>query len=125
MWVEVDSTPPHVQLNPPQVGRRVHAGKVAITWRATDLHLAQARSSSPGDPPTSRSAAWQPITDRLENTGKFIWTVPPTVPPRFHLRVEVADTVGNRGSAETTDLGPRHRRSRPDPGAGSSASTRR
>jgi hypothetical protein len=106
MWVEVDSTPPHVQLNPPQVGQGVHAGKVAITWSATDLHLAQKPvilSWRPADQPNAR---WQPITDRLDNTGKFIWTVPPTVPPRFHIRIDVADTVGNRGSAETTDLGP-------------------
>jgi hypothetical protein len=32
--------------------------------------------------------------------------VPPNLPPRFHLRVDAIDTVGNRGSAETTDMGP-------------------
>jgi hypothetical protein len=106
MWVEVDGTPPHVQLNPPQVGHGVHLGKVAITWRATDLHLGPQPvviSWRPADQPNAR---WQPITDRIENTGKFIWTVPPNVPPRFHIRIDVVDTVGNRGSAETTDMGP-------------------
>src|SRR6185437_5031874 len=39
MWVEVDNTPPNIQLNPPRVGHGEHLGKVAITWRATDLHL--------------------------------------------------------------------------------------
>ena len=28
---------------------------------------------------------------------------PANVPPRFHVKVEVADTAGNRGAAETSD----------------------
>ena len=106
MWVEVDSTAPHVQLNPPQVGQGVHAGKVAITWSAKDLHLAPRPiilSWRPADQPNAR---WQPISDRIDNTGRFVWTVPPSVPPRFHLRIDALDTVGNRNSAETTDMGP-------------------
>jgi hypothetical protein len=105
MWVEVDSTAPQVQLDPPRVGTGINAGKVAITWRATDAHLAPRpmiisyRADQPG-------AAWQPITDRIDNTGRFIWTVPPTAPPRFHIRIDAIDTLGNRGSAETTDSGP-------------------
>lgn len=106
LWVEVDSTPPSVVLNTPQVGTGKHVGKVAITWRATDFHLAAKpvvllwRSDQPG-------AAWQPITTApLPNTGRFIWTTPTNIPPRLHLRIEVSDTVGNKGSAETTDTGP-------------------
>ena len=49
-WVEVDATPPAVQLYPPQIGTGPHAGKVAITWRASDLHLA----------PRSVSLFWRP-----------------------------------------------------------------
>jgi hypothetical protein len=106
MWVEVDNTPPNIQLNPPRVGHGEHLGKVAITWRATDLHLGPQSvvlSYRPADQPNGR---WQPISDRIENTGKFIWNVPPNIPPRFHIRIDVVDSVGNRGSAETTDMGP-------------------
>jgi hypothetical protein len=106
MWVEVDGAAPHVQLNPPQVGQGAHAGKVAITWSATDLHLAPKPVILSWRPVDQPNARWQPITDRIDNTGKFIWIVPPSVPPRFHLRIDVLDTVGNRGSAETTDLDP-------------------
>jgi hypothetical protein len=104
-WIEVDSTPPAVQLEPVQIGTGTNSGKVAISWRASDLHLAPRsvtllwRQDKPG-------AAWQPIAEGQENTGQFIWTVPPTVPPRFHIRVEAVDTIGHRGGAETTDLGP-------------------
>ena len=49
-WIEVDTTPPSVQLYPPQIGTGPHAGKVAITWRASDLHLAPARFRCSGVP---------------------------------------------------------------------------
>ncbi len=104
-WVEVDSTSPAVQLQPPQVGTGVNSGKVAIAWRASDLHLPPKsvvlswRVDQPG-------ATWQTIADAQENTGQFIWTVPAAVPQRFHLKVEAVDSVGQRGSAETTDMGP-------------------
>jgi hypothetical protein len=105
LWVEVDATPPVVQLDAPKVGGGPSAGKVMITWRASDPHLA----SKPvvllyrAD---AADAAWQPITERIANTGKYIWTVPTGVPPRFHVRIEVVDALGHKGSAETTDQGP-------------------
>jgi hypothetical protein len=105
IWVEVDSTHPHVQLAPPQVGTGQNLGKVAILWRASDLHLGPQpvtiawRADQPGAP-------WHPIADRIENSGKYIWNVPPNVPPRFHVRVDVVDTVGNRGTAETLEGSP-------------------
>lgn len=104
-WVEVDSTPPAVQLQPPQVGTGINSGKVAIAWRASDLHLAPKpvtlswRPDQPGAP-------WQTIAEGQESAGQYVWTVPPTVPQRFHLKVEAVDTVGHHGSAETTDMGP-------------------
>ncbi len=104
-WVEVDSTPPIVQLDPPQVGTGQNLGKVAIRWRTSDLHPGQQpvtiawRTDLPG-------ANWYPIAERIENTGQYIWSVPPNVPARFHLRVDVLDTVGNRGTAETLEGNP-------------------
>jgi hypothetical protein len=106
-WVEVDSKPPSVQLYPPQVGTGPHAGKVAITWRASDLHLAP-RSVSLLWRPDEPGAGWQPIpnAEGLENMGQFIWNVPPSFPAKFHVRVEAVDTVGHRGGAETGDASP-------------------
>jgi hypothetical protein len=104
-WVEVDSTAPAVQLQPPQVGIGVNSGKVAIAWRASDLHLAP-KSVRLSWRPDQPDAPWQTITDAQESAGQFVWTVPPTVPQRFHLKVEAVDSVGHQGSAETTDMGP-------------------
>jgi hypothetical protein len=104
-WVEVDASAPAVQLDPVQVGTAVNSGKIAITWRATDLHLAPKSVSilwRPDQPGTS----WQPVAEAQENTGRYIWTVPQSVPARFHIRVEAADSVGHRGFAESTESGP-------------------
>jgi hypothetical protein len=101
-WVEVDSTPPVVQLLPPQVGTGVNSGKVAIAWRGNDLHLLP-KSVSLCWRPDQPGTAWQTLAGGLENTGQYIWTVPPDVPQRFHLKVEAVDSVGHRGAAETTD----------------------
>ena len=38
----------------------------------------------------------------VNSSGPF----PQAVPQRFHLKVEAVDSVGHRGSAETTDMGP-------------------
>jgi hypothetical protein len=104
-WVEVDGTPPSIQLQPPQVGTGVNSGKVAIAWRASDLHL-QPKSVSISWRPDGPGAAWQTIAEGQDNAGQFIWAVPANVPQRFHLKVEAVDAVGHHGSAETSDAGP-------------------
>jgi hypothetical protein len=104
-WVEVDSIPPVIQLEPPQVGTGVNSGKVKLVWRASDLHLAP-KSVSLFWRPEQPGTAWQRIADGQENEGTFVWAVPASVPPRFHIKVEAVDTLGHRGTAETTDTGP-------------------
>jgi len=104
-WVEVDSTSPFVQLYPPQVGTGNNSGKVAIAWRASDLHLAP-KSVSLFWRPDQPGTEWQLLAEAQENVGSYVWSLPPTIPPRFHLRVEAVDTVGHRGGAETTNIGP-------------------
>jgi hypothetical protein len=103
-WVEVDGTPPQVQLLPPQVGTGVNAGKVAIAWRASDLHLPP-KSVALSWRPDQPGAGWQVIGEGLENSGQFVWSVPASVLQKFHLKVEAVDTVGHRGGSETTDTG--------------------
>jgi len=41
----------------------------------------------------------------IENNGQFTWNLPANCPPRIHFRVDVVDSLGNRGSAETTETG--------------------
>ena len=56
--------------------------------------------------PDQPGAQWYPIAQQMENTGHYVWTVPPNIPARFHLRVDVVDAVGNRGTAETVEGSP-------------------
>ena len=76
-WVEVDSAAPVVSIDRPRVGSGANASKVQITWRAGDAHLAARpitlfyREERPDSP-------WVVISDRIENSGKFLWTVPTT-----------------------------------------------
>jgi len=104
-WVEVDSSPPVVMMRPPQVGSGPNAGKIALAWSASDLHLTP-RSTSIFWKADQPGADWQLVAAGLENEGRYVWNVPPSVPDRFHVRIEATDTVGHRGGADTTDSGP-------------------
>jgi hypothetical protein len=104
-WVEVDSTAPVVQIQTPQIGTGVNAGKIAIAWKASDLHLPP-RSVTLSWRPDQAGAPWQTIADGLDNAGQFIWNVPPAVSEKFHLKVEATDSVGHHGTADTTETGP-------------------
>ena len=77
---------------------------MAIAWKASDLHLPP-RSVTLSWRPDQPGAQWQTIADGLDNAGQFIWNVPPAVVDRFHLKVEATDSVGHRGSADTTESG--------------------
>ena len=108
VWVEVDTTPPTVvMVKQPIVGMGKYAGKVAITWKVSDNHLTATpvtlfwRSDKPGE-------EWKPIgpSPLPPTPGQFIWTVPPDVPARIHIKIEAVDTVGNVASVDTMDSGP-------------------
>jgi hypothetical protein len=99
VWVIVDLTKPDVRVAevvPSSVGGRK---QVAIRWNASDKNL--------GRQPITLSWAekedgpWQPIAASQENTGSYLWQVPPGTPPRFLVRVEASDLAGNVGRAQT------------------------
>jgi hypothetical protein len=99
--VEVDGSPPNVKLE----SAKIVGSKAIITWQANDPHPAprpvmiSVKSEAPG-------SNWQSITPTpIENTGQFTWTLPASCPPKVHFRVDVVDSLGNRGSADTTETG--------------------
>ncbi len=103
--VEVDSTPPVVRLDPVKIENAPEGVKLTVTWHATDVHLGPRcvmltwRPDQPG-------ARWETIAAQLDNTGQYIWNVPSNIPTKFHVRVDVMDTLGHRGWAESTENGP-------------------
>ncbi len=99
--VEVDSSGPVVKLDP----IRVVGSKALITWHANDPHPAP-RSVMISVKPDVPDAPWVPILPApIENTGQFTCVLPANCPPRLHFRVDVSDSLGNRGSAETIETG--------------------
>lgn len=101
-WVVVDQTPPLVRLEPPKMG---DAGKLIIAWKADDPHLGP-RPVVISYRPDRPDAIWQQITERIPNTGRYEWALPANVAPKFHIRVDVIDTLGNQGTADTAEIGP-------------------
>ena len=99
--VEVDSSGPNVKLE----SVRIVGSKAVVTWQANDPHPAPrpVMISVKADTPDAR---WQSITPApIENTGQFTWSLPANCPPRVHFRIDVVDSLGNRGFAETTETG--------------------
>jgi hypothetical protein len=47
-----------------------------------------------------------PIVEGIENTGQYVWTPGPQVPPVFHVRVEAKDQAGNESAVDTTNYEP-------------------
>lgn len=101
VWVEVDITPPEIDLRPPQPGRGASSGILDIQWQARDKNPAPKSvslyySEEPSGP-------FKPIAEGIENTGRYQWQVPsdPDMPYKFFVRMECKDRAGNVGRAET------------------------
>jgi hypothetical protein len=100
IWVEVDVTKPEIGWLNVDVGRGQDTGKVFITWKATDKNLGR----EPIKLWYAENAAgqWMPIAPTpIANTGRYEWTLPPNVPVKFFVRLEVSDKAGNITTKET------------------------
>jgi hypothetical protein len=90
-----------VRIDNIEVGRGADAGKLTILWTATDKNLGSQPItlywSENGQEP------WTPIISKIENTRRYVWTMPETLPFKFFVRVEAVDLAGNVGIADTPD----------------------
>jgi hypothetical protein len=99
VYVEVDLTKPVVQLQSVDPGRGAEVGNLTITYSATDKNLApQPITLSWAEKP---EGPWQQIAAQQDNTGRYVWRIPETVPYQFYVRVEAIDRAGNIGAAES------------------------
>ena len=97
VWVEVDTTPPFVQLRPIEIVPQ--AGAIDIRWSASDPNLAP-------EPVTlyyrtRPDAPWQPIAKHIKNDGSHRWSFPHDAGSQFLFKVEVVDLAGNVARAES------------------------
>ncbi len=96
-WIEVDNSPPQVQLREVELVR--NGGLLELRWAANDKNL--------GPSPVTllysvrREGPWQVIARNLKNEGSYRWSFPRDAGGRFFLRVEATDQAGNLGWAET------------------------
>ncbi|GBD35216.1 hypothetical protein HRbin36_00322 [bacterium HR36] len=99
LWLEVDLTPPRVQILSCEPTRGGENGILTITWSASDKNLAPQPISLYY---ASRlEGPWTNIATALENTGRYVWRIPNGTPYQFYVRVEAVDRAGNVGTAET------------------------
>ncbi len=103
IWVEVDLTRPQVNLQQVIVGQGADKGKLTVLWTAADKNL----DRTPIAITFAEQAAgpWRPLTnEKIANSGRYVWTMPPAVPYQFYVKVEASDTAGNVGEAVTTEM---------------------
>lgn len=89
--IEVDTTPPFVQLRPSELVPQT--GQLEVRWTASDKNL--------GAEPVSLSyrtrpdGPWQVIAKGVKNTGSHRWTFPRDAGATFYVRIEATDQAGN------------------------------
>ncbi len=99
VWVVVDATRPAVQLTGLEVSLTTMVPSLIVRWSATDRNF--------GPRPVTLSYAskpegpWTLLAENLENTGRYEWPIPSSLPPSMYVRVEAIDLVGNSGSVQT------------------------
>lgn len=94
-WIEVDITPPEIELHPPRPGQGAAEGILDIAWQVQDRNL-EAKSITL-EYAENATGPWRSIRESIDNTGRFQWRMPPEVPFRFYVRLSAEDRAGNVG----------------------------
>lgn len=96
-WIEVDATPPVVQLRP--IEPAMQNGCMEIRWTAADRNL--------GPEPvnlyfrTRVDSPWQVMARNLKNDGLYRWAFPRDMGSQFLIKIEVSDRAGNVARIES------------------------
>jgi hypothetical protein len=99
--VVADSSPPVVNLLPLQQGTGRNSNRILITWEIQDSKLAEqpvslSYSANPNGP-------WEPVSDWMPDTGRYIWTVGRDIAPRLYIRLIARDAAGNVAKVDTRE----------------------
>ena len=95
--VEVDLTPPHVELYAPAPDPD-HRDSLMLRWTATDKNLST--NTIDLEYAEKEDGPWTTIASP-PNTGTYRWRLPRTMPVRVYLRVKARDLAGNIAEART------------------------
>ena len=99
--IVADSSPPVVNLLPLQQGTGRNSNRILITWEIQDSKLAEqpvslSYSANPNGP-------WEPVSDWMPDTGRYIWTVGRDIAPRLFIRLIARDAAGNVAKVDTRE----------------------
>jgi hypothetical protein len=97
--VVVDRQPPEAEITAAVQGQGASRGEVDIQWIVKDERLPEepVLLSYASDP----SGPWQPITQWIENTGRYRWKVDQSWTHPVFLRLEARDAAGNLTRVDT------------------------
>jgi hypothetical protein len=99
VWVTVDTTKPVVQMTGLELSLTAKVPSLIVRWSAKDKNF--------GPRPVTLTYAalpegpWTLMAQNVENTGRYEWVMPTTMPHSLYVRVEAADLVGNLGVAQS------------------------
>ena len=91
--IDVDSTPPYVQLKSAELN--AGSGLVDIRWNASDKNLANECVSIFYR--TRADGPWALVAKNVKNDGVHRWAFPRDAGGQFFFKIEVSDTAGNIG----------------------------
>lgn len=97
--VVVDRQPPQAEITAAVQGQGASRGEVDIQWSVKDERLPEepVLLSYAADP----AGPWQPITQWIENTGRYQWKVDQSWTHPVYLRLEARDAAGNLTRVDT------------------------
>jgi hypothetical protein len=96
-WIEVDMTPPAVQLR--DIEPITNGSTIDIRWHASDKNLTP-------EPiqlyyATRKEGPWTQVARNVKNDGLYAWAFPRDQGDHFFIRVEAVDMAGNVGRCES------------------------
>ncbi len=97
--VVVDQIAPRPKLGRLTQGQGLTQNQVQFSWDLVDADLPEqpvmiSRAYSPTGP-------WEPISNWVENTGRYIWNVDQTIDRPIYIRLEARDLAGNIGKVDS------------------------
>ncbi len=105
MWICLDKTPPKVVDVQAQAGRDPsNIGKVKITWKASDINMAQQPIKIEYRDMEENDKSWQLVADNQDNNGLYIWNNVPSRGYRFQVRVSAMDKARNWGELNSGEV---------------------
>ena len=95
--IVVDQTRPRLTMQPPKQTVTSGVHQVLIEWTLQDEALAERPVSLYSGP--SPNGPWEPITEQIENTGQYAWSMHTGLRGQLYVKLIGKDSAGNSSEA--------------------------